>query len=292
MPEPEFVRATSVEGAIAALGRAPSDSIVVAGGTVVGSLINQRLVAPAILVDISRIGSLRKIEITGDGGLRIGSLVTHQEMLCSPAIASAAPLLKEIAAEMSCPRLRNRGTVGGSLCTIGGQGDPATGLIALGARLHLRGPNGARIVALEDFYKDAFAVDLGDGELVEFVSVPPARSGAGFAFHKLGPRKAMDWTQITASVVLTADGKGAITEIRIGMNGVGETPSRARKTEAALRGWSAAGDWVTAAAALNEEIEPPGDLVYSARFKRQLAAVALKRSVEHALARAAEKRAL
>ena len=286
MLEPEFVRATSVEGAIAALGRAPHDSIVVAGGIVVGSLINQRLLSPAILVDISRIGSLREIEITAAGELRIGSLVTHQEMLCSRAIQSAAPLLTEIAADISCPRLRNRGTLGGSLCTIGGQGDPATGLIALGAQLHLRGPNGARILALEDFYKDAFAVDLGDGELVEFVSVPPVPPGAGFAFCKLGPRKAMDWTLITASVMLTGD--GAIADIRIGMNGVGPTPSRPRKTEAALRGWSA-GNWETAAAALNEEIDPPGDLVYSAGFKRRLAAVALKRAVEHALARPPDK---
>jgi len=292
MLEPQFVRATSIEGAIAALSRAPSDSIAVAGGTVVGSLINQGLIAPAILVDLSRIRSLREIEITSDGELRIGALVTHREMLCSPAVASAAPLLKEIASEISCPRLRNRGTIGGSLCTIGGQGDPATGLIALRASLHLRGPNGARIVALEDFYKDAFAVDLGDGELVEFVSVPAVHAGAGFAFHKLGPRKAMDWTQITASVVLTADGNGAISDICAGMNGVAATPSRPRKTEAALRGWSTGTNWATAAAALNGEIDPPGDLVYSARFKRQLAAVALKRSVEQALVRAAGKAAL
>src|SRR5262245_43710994 len=80
MGEPEFVRAGSVDEAIAAIGRAPSDSVIVAGGVVVGSLINQRLVSPAILVDISRIHSLRGIERMPDGGVRIGALVTHEEM--------------------------------------------------------------------------------------------------------------------------------------------------------------------------------------------------------------------
>jgi carbon-monoxide dehydrogenase medium subunit len=284
MVEPEFVRADSVDEAIAALGRAPTDSVIVAGGVVVGSLINQHLLSPAILVDISRIHSLRGIEPTLEGGVRIGALVTHEDMRRSRALATLAPLLVHIAAEISCPRLRNRGTLGGSVCTIGGQGDPATGLIALGAHLSLRGPRGARSLALEDFYKDAFAVDLRPGELVESVTVPPMPKGVGFGFCKLGPRKAMDWTQITASVVLTHGGDNGLDHVRIGLNGVGPTPSRPRKAEEAVRQHGQRSDWLAFAASLDQDIEPSSDLVYSAAYKRRLAAVALRRAIDGALA--------
>jgi aerobic carbon-monoxide dehydrogenase medium subunit len=288
MVEPEFVRAASVDEAIAAIGRAPSDSVIVAGGVVVGSLINQRLVSPAILVDISRIHSLRGIERMPDGGVRIGALVTHEEMRRSCALATLAPLLVHIAAEIACPRLRNRGTLGGSVCTIGGQGDPATGLLTLGAHLSLRGPKGARSLALEDFYKDAFDVDLRSGELLESVDVPPMPTGASFGFCKLGPRKAMDWTQITASVVLRRGGDNGFDHVRIGLNGVGPTPSRPRKAEEAVRQHGQHSHWSALTASLDEDIEPSSDLVYSAAHKRRLAAVALQRAIDGALASLAQ----
>jgi carbon-monoxide dehydrogenase medium subunit len=283
MPEPEFVRAESVKDAIAALSRAPGDCVIVAGGVVVGSLINQRLISPAVLIDISRIRSLKRIERTPEGGVRIGALVTHEEMRCSPDVAASAPLLVEIAADISCPRLRSRGTLGGSLCTIGSQGDPATGLIALGACINLRGAGGERSLPLEEFYKDAFAVDLKPGELVEGVTVPPMPKHLVFGFCKLAPRKAMDFTQITASVAVTRGHGDAIERVSIGLNGVGATPSRPRRTEVALRQLNQASDWSDIAASLDQEIEPTSDLAYSAGYKRRLAAVALRRAFNRAL---------
>ena len=284
MSEPVYVRASSVEQAIAALGRAPADSLVVAGGTVVGSLFNQRLASPAVLVDISRIESLRGIDVRDNGELRLGALVTHEEIRRSSVVARTAPLLAEIAVDISCPRLRNRGTLGGSLCTIGGQGDPATGLIALGAWLELRGPSGPRVVELEKFYKDAFAVDLHDGEIVELAVVPSAVAASAFGYCKLGPRKAMDWTQITASVALTRKSARKIATIRIGMNGVGPTPSRPRQLEAFFTGRSIAPEiWTAAKLVLDQEISPATDVIYSETYKRHLAAVAVRRAVERAL---------
>jgi carbon-monoxide dehydrogenase medium subunit len=159
MSETQYVRAGSVSQAIDALKAANGDGVIIAGGVVVSSLLNQRLASPAVLVDITRIGALKVIK-ADSRGLSIGALVTHSEVLSSSEVQAAAPLLSEIAGEISCPRLRNQGTLGGSICTIGGQGDPATGLIALGATINIKGTGGGRIVALEDFYNDAFKVDL------------------------------------------------------------------------------------------------------------------------------------
>jgi carbon-monoxide dehydrogenase medium subunit len=285
MSEPQYLRAGSVNEAIAALKDADGDGLVVAGGIVVGSLFNQRLASPSILVDITRIPGLRNIGREPGGTLRIGALATHDDIQHSAAIKAAAPLLIEIASDIACARLRNRGTLGGNLCTVGGQGDPATGLIALGATMHLRGPAGERTAAIEDFYKSAFEVDLRPDDILEWITVPPMKAGLRYAFCKLGPRNAMDWTQITASVVFDAK-DGMLGGIRIGMNGVANTPNRPRGVERLL-GQSKldAIDWAAVGQILNDEISPQGDLVYSENFKRHLAVVALRRALERAAGR-------
>ncbi|MCC6949705.1 MAG: FAD binding domain-containing protein [Bradyrhizobiaceae bacterium] len=284
MSEPQFVRARSVDHAIDTLKAAGGDGLIVAGGVVVSSLFNQRLASPAVLVDISRIKGLRYIKRTPNG-LSIGALATHDDIHRSADVKAVAPLLTEIAEDVSCPRLRNRGTLGGSICTIGGQGDPATGLIALGATMQIKGPGGERTAHIEDFYKDAFEVDLAPDEIVERIDVPAPQTGARFAFCKLGPRNAMDFTQITVSVVMAPTGSG----IRIGMNGVANAPNRPRATEALIATMNAGSiNWTAVGKTLNGEISPQGDLVYSEDFKRHLALIGLRRAVERALARSKE----
>lgn len=283
MNEPHYFRARSVAEAIEALESANGEGLIVAGGTVVCSLINQRLATPDIMVDISRIADLRRIERRVDGSLFIGALATHDDVLRSDEIQRSAPLLAQIALEISCPRLRNRGTIGGSLCTVGGQGDPATGLIALGAQLHLRGPAGVRTLPVEDFYRDQFQTDIAPAEILEMVEVPLLGRASRSGFCKIGPRSGMDWTQITASIYLTLN-NGAIDEARIGMNGVANTPTRPRSAEKLLRGSMPDSiDWTAAADALDSEIAPSGDLIYSEDYKRHLAEVSLRRAFQRAL---------
>jgi aerobic carbon-monoxide dehydrogenase medium subunit len=285
MSHPRYVRARSVAEAIAALSGEPGEGLVVAGGIVVSSLLNQRLVAPNVLVDIARIGELSDIERRADGSVFIGALATHEDILRSAEIARSAPLLAEIATDIACPRLRNRGTIGGSLCTIGGQGDPATGLIALQAKLHLRGPSGARSLPVEHFYKDQFEIDIAPDEILERIEVPPLEPGACFGFCKIGPRSAMDWTQITAAIAFVLRA-GAVSEPQIGMNGVADTPNRPRNVEQVLDGRKPDRvDWRAVAAALDAEIAPTGDLVYSAEYKRHLGKVTLNRAFHRALKR-------
>ncbi len=284
--EPHFLRAHSVQEAIDALQNAKGNGIIIAGGIVVCSLINQRLADPQVIVDISAVAELRGIYVASDGALIIGMLTTHHQVLRSPLIAKKAPLLAEIARDIACDRLRRRGTLGGSVCTVGGQGDPATGLIALKANIHLRGPDGQRVVMIEDFYKDAFTVDLSDAEIAACVHIPAASDNLGFAFCKLAPRGAMDWTQITAAVTVTIK-DNLVFDLVIGMNGIGATPLRPRGAEETLRGRSLDKiDWTAVGTALDAEIAPEGDTIYSEPFKRHLALVCLRRTFERAKERA------
>jgi carbon-monoxide dehydrogenase medium subunit len=282
----KYIRARTVADAIAALRESDNVGVLVAGGLVVSSLINQGLLASETIIDISRIDGLRRINVESDGRLLIGALATHSDILKSPSVAKAAPLLAEIAKEIACERLRNQGTIGGSLCMIGQQGDPATGLIALGAELHIQGPGGKRAVVLEDFYRDAFEIDLKPNEIVESVSVPPQAGPRQWGFAKLGPRNAMDWTQLAVSVVLSLDQLGGtIKQIRIGMNGVAPAALRAGQAESALMGQpSRSIAWPIVIEALNHDIAPESDVVFSADYKRHLASVLLKRAVSKLLA--------
>ena len=119
------------------------------------------------------------------------------------------------------------------------------------------------------------------GELVEAVSVPAAIGQERWGFAKLGPRNAMDWTQIAVSVVLSLDrSSGSIEQVRIGMNGVAPSALRARHAETALSGRTVTAlDWPRITAALDRDIAPQGDVVFSERYKRHLASVLLKRAI-------------
>jgi carbon-monoxide dehydrogenase medium subunit len=282
-----FMQAESVDEALIGLQSGGGDAVVVAGGTVIASLINQRLAAPTLLIDIARIDALKQIRSEPDGTLVIGALVTHQQLLRSPQVRAHSPILSEIGAEISCGRLRSRGTLGGSICMIGQQGDPATGLLALDAEVEIRGPNGWRRLPLQQFYKDAFSTALAEDELVVALRVPPPPVGAWCAFQKFGPRNAMDFTLIAVAVVLIANDRDHLIEdIRIGMNGVAATALRVSRAEAAIKGRpSEAIDWDEVRRLLQEQIAPPGDLIYSESYKRHLAGVLLQRACVAALAR-------
>ncbi|MBX3538936.1 MAG: FAD binding domain-containing protein [Chelatococcus sp.] len=280
---PDYIRARSVAEAAEALRAAEGGGILVAGGTIIASLINQHLAEPSTLIDISPIETMKSIRVQGDGKVELGALVTHEQVRRSAEIHRHLPLMAEIAKDISSWRLRNRGTLGGSICTIGGQGDPATGLIALGAQLVLSRGHEQRTIPIESFYKDGFSLDLSEDEILESVIVPPMPPNARFAFGKEGPRNAMDWTQLTVSVVFT-ETRGCIETIRIGVNGAAATALRARGAEAALTGVAVDTiDWRSALAALAAEISPETDLVYSADFKRHLVGVLLKRAITKAL---------
>ena len=109
-----YTRARTVEEAVAALAEAEGEANVIAGGVALGILMNERLLAPEWLIDIARIDAMKGIAAMPGGGLRIGALTTHTEVERSAAVAAACPLLTEMAAEIACGRIRNRGTVGGT----------------------------------------------------------------------------------------------------------------------------------------------------------------------------------
>ncbi len=290
MTDCRFTRAASLGEAVDCLQQAGGEAHLLAGGIALGILMNEKLLEPSWLIDLSRLEDLKGIRLNPDGSLRIGAMTTHREIERSAEIAGAYPMLIEMAREIACGRIKNRGTIGGNICLADPQGDPPVAMIALRATLRAVGPSGPRDIAATAFFTDLYTTALTKDELLHEIQVPAQADHTGAAFGKFSARRAMDYSStVSAAVRLVRDAvSGRISDIGIGIGGAGLIPIWAQATEAALRDNRPDGDALAAMReALMEEIEPIGDDLYSADYKRHVASVILRRTLERAYARAA-----
>ena len=238
MPNCRYTSPRTIDEALRDLEAAAGDAHVIAGGIALGILMNEKLVEPIWLIDISRIEALGGIEHLPDGSLRIGALATHAEVERSEAVARNYPILREMAREIACGRIRNRGTVGGNLCLADPQGDPPAAAIALRAVLRAAARQGPRDIPATHFFTDLYTTALGEDELLQEVIVPPPPENSAAVFGKFAARRAMDYTStVSVAVQLVRDpDDGCIAEIGLGLGGVGAVPVWPQATEAVLAG--------------------------------------------------------
>lgn len=289
MSDCRYTRACTIDEAVEALVEAKGEAHIIAGGIALGILMNERLVDPSWLIDLSRIEELKGIELLPDGTLRIGAMVRHRDIENSELVAQACPLLTEMVAEVACGRVRNRGTIGGNICLGDPQGDSPVALIALGATLRAAGPNGMRDIPVRDFFEDWYTTALNQDELLQEIRVPPPPTGSATAFGKFAARRAMDYSStISIAVRLVRDpGDGRISEIGLGCGGVGPIPVWPKRTEAVLINKQPTPETFEAMRrALFDELDPVGDHLYSADYKRHVGSVILRRTLQRAYDRA------
>jgi aerobic carbon-monoxide dehydrogenase medium subunit len=261
----DYVRVKSLAEAVAALSRDSADARIIAGGQSLVPLLNMRMAAPAILVDIGALAELRGISLEG-GWLRIGALVRQAEAERSPEIAKHAPLIAKALPHIGHVAIRNRGTIGGSIALADPAAELPACLLALGGEVEITGTKGARTVKADDFFKDLYETALEPGDVLTAIRVPAAAKDMRVGFGELARRHG-DFAM--AGLAACRDGKSA----RLAFFGVGSTPTRAKKAEAAL----AAGSLDEAVAALDRDLDPPDDIHSSGAVKRHLAGVLLRR---------------
>ena len=285
-----YTRVRTVDDAVECLVDAKGDAHVIAGGIALVILMNERLVEPTWLIDIAAIEALRGIDRSPDGTLRIGALVTHDELERSKTVAEACPILTEMAAEIACRRIKNRGTIGGNVCLADPQGDPPIALLALEATLRAAGSQGFRDIPVREFFTDLYATALQEDEILHDIRVPPPPGNSAAAYGKFAARRAMDYTStISAAVQLVRSPcDGRISGIGLGLGGVGPTPVWPTQTEAVLLDKKPSPEvFERMRDTLFDEIQPLQDSLYSADYKRHVASVILRRTVERAYDRAA-----
>jgi carbon-monoxide dehydrogenase medium subunit len=266
-----YARARSVDEAIALLDN--PDARLLAGGQSLIATLNMRLSAPALLVDINGIGGLDGIALT-DGALEIGALARHSTAERSGEIAQHAPLISLAMRHIAHPAIRNRGTVGGSIAFADPAAELPACLLALGGEVDIAGPNGTRTVKADDFFKGLFETALGPADMLTAIRVPAADKDTRIGFAELARRHG-DYAIVGLAATAKGDGKG-LKDVRLAFFGVGATPVRAKKAEAALAKGQIDNNQVEAAVKALD-LDPPDDVQATGAVKTHLAGVLLRR---------------
>jgi len=272
-----YAKARSVAAAIELL--ASNDARLLAGGQSLIATLNMRLSQPELLVDINGISGLDQITLK-NGDVEIGALVRHAQAERSAEIARAAPLIALALPHIGHTAIRNRGTLGGSLAFADPAAELPACMIALGAEIEIVGPQGQRAVKADEFFKDLFETALTARDVLTAIRVPVASGATRVGFAEFARRHG-DYAMVGLAACAQADGT-RLNDLRLAYFGVGATPVRARKAEAAL----ADGDVEAGVSTLADDLDPPDDVQASGAVKTHLAGVLLRR-VARQLGRAA-----
>lgn len=252
----DYIRAESLDEALAALAAHGAEARVIAGGQSLLPMLNMRLARPQVLVDIMCLGALRPLRREGDA-IVVPAGVRQAELLAWPDLPALLPLLAAALPHLGHVQTRSRGTVCGSAAHADPSAEIPLCLVALGGEIHLRSRRKARRVAAADFFTGMMATDKADDELIEAVSFPVAPPGSGFAFREFSRRHG-DFAIVGCAACVTAD------RVELTVCGVADRPER--RSWPPLSG-SALDDALNAFA---WELDAREDLHASARLRRDL----------------------
>jgi aerobic carbon-monoxide dehydrogenase medium subunit len=284
VPAPfEYTRATSVDHALELLAQLGDEARIVAGGHSLLPMMKLRLANPEYLIDVNDLTELSYIREEGDE-VRIGAMTRHRELLESDLLADRFPIFRDAEKVIADPVVRNRGTLGGSLC----QADPSEDLSAvcttLDASCVIRGPSGERVVAMADFHRGPYETAVEDAEMLLEVRIP-VRPGGGSAYEKV-ERRAGDWAVVSAGAAVWMDG-GTIREGRVGLAAVGPNTNGIAEVADALRGASPTEDlYAEVGAIAARACRPTSDQRGTEAYKRHLADELTRRALRRSVARA------
>jgi aerobic carbon-monoxide dehydrogenase medium subunit len=288
----DYDKATSVEHALALLARFGPEARVVAGGHSLIPMMKLRLAQPEALIDINDLTELANIGVEG-GELRIGALVRHAELLASPVVGEHFPIFHDAERVIADPVVRNRGTVGGSLCQADPSEDLSAAFAAVSAVAVIRGAGGSRSVPAREFHTGPYETVLAPGELLVEIRVP-IRPGGSSAYAKV-ERRVGDWPVAAAGAALWLAPGGAggpdvadtVGDVGIGLTAVGARHFVAAQAEDYLRGKPATEESFAAAGRIAaEHCNPSADQRGPVDYKRHLAGELTTRALRRAAARA------
>jgi carbon-monoxide dehydrogenase medium subunit len=263
-----YTKAKTLKEAVTLLARHKDDARLLAGGQSLIATLNMRLSAPGLLIDINGIKNLNGIAKKGKY-VEIGALARHVQVERSDVIAKHAPLIALAMPHIGHPAIRNRGTFGGSIAFADPAAELPACLLALGGEIDIAGPRGKRKVKADAFFKGLFETALRPQEMIIAVRVPAADKATRVGFAELARRHG-DYAMVGLAASARGNGNG-LADVRLAYFGVGDTPVRVKKAEAAL----AAGDVDAAVKAL--DLDPHDDVQATAKTKRHLAGVLLRR---------------
>ncbi len=261
---PEWLAPESLEEALALKAERGEELTVVAGGTFVGILVNQRLLAPTAFLSLGRIPGLDYVR--ADGDLWLGPMTTHRAVELSPLVRERWPALAETFGVVASPRVRNQATVGGVLADADHASDPPAMLVALGARAVARSVRGEREIPVEELIVGYYQTSLAPDELLVEVRVPGGPHRA--TYRKFRSRSHEDRPCVGVAACRRGDG------LRVVVGAVAERPQYFPDL------CNPAVDPAEIGRAYSEAIDPLADVSGSSAYRRRVIAVEVRRALE------------
>ena len=282
----EYARVVSYDEAVRALSEHDQDAKLLAGGQSLVPMLNLRLARPTVLIDINSADA--REPFLDSGRLVLPALTRHARLLADPAVRRNAPLLSAAARYVGNVRVRNRGTIGGSLAHADPTGELSCAALALDASVAVRGPRGEREIRVEDLFAGYLSTRLEQEEVIRELRVPLVRRAGGWSFQEVA-RRASDFAVVAAAASVEVDpGRGTVRQARVALAGVAD---RVVLADAAAVGsilgtlpTDAELDDVARAAA--EATSPDSDVHASGAYRRRLVAVLTRRALAEAIGRA------
>ena len=274
----DLLQPRSVSEAVAMLARYGDDARPLGGGTTLVILMKQRALYYPYLVDLQTIPGLAEIKVESDG-VRIGALVTHRSLECSPMIRASFPALADAFGQIGNIRIRQTASIGGNLAHADYRLDPPPALLVLGAEVSLFGANGARTVPLSQFFQGLYETALKPAELLIDIKVPFMPENSRAVYLRYSTLSANDWPCLGVAAFLSK-ANGRCRELRVALGGLASTP-------VLVGGLNFVNDQTLDSAvierlldAVDQQIAPFADLRGSEWYKRRMARLFVKKAVE------------
>jgi aerobic carbon-monoxide dehydrogenase medium subunit len=259
----DYIRAASVDEAVAALAAHGDEAKLLAGGHSLLPMMKLRLAVPGVLVDVGGIDEATGIRVDGDDVV-VGALTRHCDLVTSTLLHDQAPLLALTAAHVGDPQIRNRGTIGGSLAHADPAADLPAAVVASDATLVAQGPSGRRSISATEFFTGYFETALSANEMLVEIRVP--RTGPNGAHYEKFTRRANDWAIVAVAAVAG----------RVALANMADVPVRANAVESALAQGASIEDAAQLAAA---GTAPTADMHADEEYRRHLARVLTRRAL-------------
>jgi carbon-monoxide dehydrogenase medium subunit len=276
----EYFAPTTLDEAIGLLGEYGDEGKVLAGGQSLIPLMKLRFASPRAIIDINGLAELERLEEQG-GSLHIGALVRHKTCERSELLRGRYGTLGDAAPMISDPIVRNRGSVGGSLAHADPQGDWGSVMLAVGAEIVARGPDGTRTIPIDEFFQGPFTTSLEPNEILTDVHIPDPGARSVGTYLKL-ERKVGDYATVGVAVHVSFS-NGSVDRAGIALTGVGPTNIRAEAAEQALAGQALDDAAISEAARLAAEgARPRTDVRGTEDYKRNVVRVFTARGLRKA----------
>jgi len=280
-PAFDYVAAGSYDEAVRLLAAGGDDAKILAGGQSLMPMLNLRLAHPELLIDINP-ADQRPPSVAG-GLLRLPALTRHRVLLEHDLVRQHCPLLADAVRHVGNVRVRNRGTIGGSLAHADPTSEIGSCVLAAGARVLARGPDGEREIPARELFAGYWTTVLDAAEIVTDVLIPVARPRQGWSFHEM-VRRTSDFAIVAVAALVELDESAAVTTARVALAGVAD---RVTLADPELAGAISDHDLDAAATRIADRLEPSDDVHASAAYRLRLARVLTARALRQARARAA-----